>query len=155
MMTVGLVSIIGVTCLAGLLFGGILYLSNAIPATGAYFALGGILAGGIVLIMVLCFGMHIWTSRKPVSHITLMGRVVEASSDNSMVLNQYVIRLVVEFEAPNGERGLVKVTQAVDMIEMAGYGRGSTVRLHRGSRGGKEVVWVSQPDPLVDEGAAS
>ncbi|MDQ0036120.1 membrane-bound ClpP family serine protease [Variovorax boronicumulans] len=154
-MSIGFVSIIGVACLAGFLLGGILYVSNVITATGAYVALGGMLAGGIVLVMVLCFWMHIWTSRKPVSHITLMGRVVEAHSDNSMVLNQYVIRLVVEFETPSGERGLVKVTQAVDLIDMAGYARGRKVLLHRGSRGGKEVAWVSQPDPLADEGAAA
>jgi hypothetical protein len=71
------------------------------------------------------------------------------------VLNKYVIRLVVEFDGPGGERRRAQVEQAVDMIDMAGYARGRVVLLHRGSRGSKEVVWVSQPDPFADEGAAS
>lgn len=146
-----------VASIAVLLLVGLLFPRIAGTSTAANITLGAVIGGGIVLTMLLCLGVHFWASRKPARHETLPARVVEASSDNSMMLNQYIIRLVVEFEEPGGQRRHAKVEQAVDMIEMAGYARGRKVLLHRGSRGsrgGKELVWVSQPDPL-DEGAAS
>ncbi|BEP65733.1 hypothetical protein GmRootV35_02470 [Variovorax sp. V35] len=144
-----------VASIAVLLLVGLIFPRIAGTSTAANLTLGAVVGGGIVLTILLCVGVHFWVSRKPEPHDTRPARIVEASSDNTMVLNQYVIRLVVEFDGPGGERRRAQVEQAVDMIDMAGYARGREVLLHRGSRGGKEVAWVSQPDPRIDEGAAS
>jgi hypothetical protein len=155
MTTRRITSLICIASIAVLLLVGLIFPRIAGTSTAANLTLGAVIGGGVVLTMLFCLGVFFWASRKPAILETRTALVVEASSDNTMVLNQYVIRLVVEVDAPGGQRRRVKVEQAVDMIDMAGYARGREVLLHRGHRGGKEVLWVSQPNPLVAEGAAS
>ncbi|MDQ0017437.1 hypothetical protein J2W23_005850 [Variovorax boronicumulans] len=140
--------------MAMLLVGGLFFAGVDQPSPTAYAVFAAALGVIVVSSILLSYLLVVSKRRKPVVHETLPARVLDARSNNTMVLNQYLIWLTVEFVEADGTRRQLKVEQAVDLIDMAGYARGREVLLHRGSSGGKPVVWVSQPDPFVDKGAA-